>query len=199
MEAPRSRGLKKILSEEERQHQERWEQRVQEEKERMRKEQEQFIIPSNLTEEQKRIRKVISARTNRSRLHKKATGEMETTVRRKRPAQMRKAEEARKAEADIRPLIKAPRGRKPNVLSAEEQRIQDTWDRKIDEEEERMREERKQHICPSHLCKEQARLRRVIRGRAAQMKSKGSRRKRVVQMESEEETTKSQRLKQKEP
>ncbi|MCJ1263337.1 hypothetical protein MMC22_003207 [Lobaria immixta] len=164
----------------------------------MRKEQEQFIIPSNLTEEQRQIRQIISCRTYRHRVRQEATGEMNLTTRRKRPAQTRKAK-ARKAEADIQPLIKAPLGRKPNrMLSSEEQRLWDTWEHKIDEEEERMREEREQHIFPSNLTKEQKRLRKVIGHRASRMKGSGYKRKGVVQMESEEETTKSQRLKQKE-
>lgn len=183
METPRPGRPKKVLSEEERQLRDKWEQRVQEEKETMRKEQERFILSPNLTEEQKRIRRAIRNHTY-------------NTVRRKRLLQARKREEARKAKANIQPFIKvptwkaniqpltkAPTGKKPNrVLSAEEQRLWDTWEQKIDEEKERMCEERKQHISRPKLTDEQKRLRIVIKSRdvALRAKNRGERRKRAV-------------------
>ena len=157
MKAPRR---KKIMSNEERQLLEKWEQAIQEERERMRKEQEQNILPSNLTMEQTRIRQVIRNRNQRSRVHKQTTGE---EFRRKSLARTQKAKKAQNAEVDSEPVIKAPRGKKPNrVLTAEEQRVWDTWEQKIDEEEKRVREEYKQRICPYNLTKEQKRLRQCI-------------------------------------
>lgn len=154
------------MSEEERLSQERWEQRIQKEKERMRQEREQSIWPSGLTEEQKRIRRVIRVRAYKDR---EATGEF---LRRTKPRPTQE-EEAKTAEADSDPPLKPPRSRQPyRLLSAEDQRRWDAWEQRIDEEKERIREEIKQRICPFNLTKEQKRIRRVIAWRTRQRRLK---------------------------
>ncbi|MCJ1267268.1 hypothetical protein MMC22_007153 [Lobaria immixta] len=153
------------MSNEERQLLERWEQGIQEEEERVRKEQEQDIRPTNLTQDRRRLRQIICSRKKRFRLDKQTTGE---EFRRKN------AKKAQNAEVDSEPVIKAPCGKKPNrVLTAEEQQVWDTWEQKIDEEEKKLREEHKQCICPYNLTKDQQRLRRSISRRKRKRRLEG--------------------------
>lgn len=86
IKAPRGVKPTRILSEDERQVWEKWEQRVQEEEEVLREEKEKQVSRSNLTEEQKRIRQIIRTRAlqHRKRMEREATDEK---YRQKRVAQ----------------------------------------------------------------------------------------------------------------
>lgn len=162
MNAPPPGKPKKILNEEERRVREKWVERIQEEEERISEEREQHIRPVNLTDEQRRIRNVISTRTcaHRDRVYREATGE---SSKQKVSASGQKGEEANKSEVESRSLVKAPRGRKPNrALTAEEQRAWESWEQRVEEEEEAMRREREQHVLLTNLTKEQKKLRRTI-------------------------------------
>lgn len=167
MNGPRRGRPPLILGKEKRLSQERWEWKIQKEKERMRQEREQYIWPSGLTEEQKHIRRIIQQRGRKDR---KPTGKL---FGRTRPRPTQKGEEAKIAEADSDPRLNPPRSKKPyRLLSAEDQRRWDAWEQRIGEEEERMREEFKQRICPSNLTEEQKRIRGVISNRTRRRRLK---------------------------
>ncbi|MCJ1264692.1 hypothetical protein MMC22_004566 [Lobaria immixta] len=162
MNAPPPGRPKKILGEEDRRVREKWRDRIKEEKEQIRKEQEQHVRPVNLTDEQRRIRNVISARTcaHRDRVYRETTGE---SSKQKVSVPGQKGEEANKSEVDSGSLVKAPRGRKPNrVLTAEEQQAWESWEQRVEEEGEAMRREREQQVLLTNLTKEQKKLQRTI-------------------------------------
>lgn len=165
MNAPPPGKPKKILSEEERRLRKKWEGRIQEGEQIIRKEREQHVRPVNLTDEQRQIRKVISRRicAHRDRVYREATGE---SSKQKIPGQRQKGEEANKSEADHRSLVKASRGMKPQrVLTAEEGRVWGRWEQRLYGEEEAIRRERTQHVLATNLTKEQKKLRQTIRRR----------------------------------